>query len=294
MKDWAEPKTFREWTRRIFTLRPLLLTFLFLGVMISEMRYDWIEALAGDYLVATNDHRPESGAIWEIGHQTTVARKTLDKLVTDKEATRREARDADNFAQIAKSIMPGQGIIVSTELFRKLYLSLPPEIAASIESPYKLLALFNEKKWDRTYFEKEDNNLSIYLLDPQNRVLHQLLIPAGILKQIDPEGIPRFESLEAVPGFANRIYPADKFFAVLDLLPEDVRRGIIPHPEVLLGNSGRIRRVAISDEVVSGYIEIGFEIGTTNRRVIVIRGNEWAVWLLRSRLEGETDKEAVL
>ena len=50
--------------------------------------------------------------------------------------------------------------------------------------------------------------------------------------------------------------------------------------------SGHIVRIGISDEAVSGFIELGFEIEEgTRRRVILLKGHEWAVWILRSYLE---------
>ena len=45
-------------------------------------------------------------------------------------------------------------------------------------------------------------------------------------------------------------------------------------------------RVGISDEAVSGFIELGFEvINGSQRKVILIKGHEWAVWRLRAHLE---------
>ena len=47
----------------------------------------------------------------------------------------------------------------------------------------------------------------------------------------------------------------------------------------------------ISDETQSGFIELGFEFHNgTERRVVMVQGHEWAVWRLRSNLEGlDTD-----
>jgi hypothetical protein len=92
--------------------------------------------------------------------------------------------------------------------------------------------------------------------------------------------------LDDLPSFKNRIYPADRFFKAMDALPPEDLRGVIPEPEKLMVPSGRITRVGISDEAVSGFIELGFEIQEgTERRVILTKGHEWAVWLLRSYLE---------
>ncbi len=94
------------------------------------------------------------------------------------------------------------------------------------------------------------------------------------------------ETLEDLPNYKNRIYPAERFFEALASFPEEIRRNMILNPEALLKPSGRIVRVGISDEAVSGYIELGFEfVNGTRRQVTLAQGQEWAVWRLRSYIE---------
>ena len=127
----------------------------------------------------------------------------------------------------------------------------------------------------------------IYLLDANNRVLRQLELGSMLLSQLKRGDMALAESLDELPIFENRIYPADRFFNALDAFPEDVRRSTVPHPETLLEIPGKIMRVGISDETLSGFIELGFEFHSgTERRVVLVQGHEWAVWRLRSNLEG--------
>ena len=269
-------------------MRPILVTLLVCCVIILEMRFDWVERSLGAYLVTTNSERPESGAIWEKGRQTLTARKTLEKIVADRQASQREARNAATFSQIAASIPPGQGVMLSTDQFRQLYLKLPEAISQEIISPFDLLRIAGEGRWRRTYFEKRGNDLMVYLLDADNRVLHQLDIAPSALPQLDREDAATAETLEDLPNFANRIYSADRFFDALDSFPEDVRRSILPHPEMLLKLPGQFVRVGISDETISGFIELGFEIiNGPRRKVVLVQGHEWSVWRLRSILEGQ-------
>ena len=93
-------------------------------------------------------------------------------------------------------------------------------------------------------------------------------------------------TLENLPSFENRIYSADQFFAALESLPEEDLKSIVSQPEMLLRMPGHIVRVGISDEAVSGFIELGFELEDgAGRKVILLQGREWAVWALRSYLE---------
>jgi len=284
--DFSEPQDFREWARRMLALRPLMMVFLIFGIVISELRFDWAEQVLGSYLVTTNAQRPESGSIWEVGHRTVTARQTLEQLITDRQSAQREAREAGTFTQIASNLPPGQGAMLSSEHFRRLYLTLPGTIAHEIVAPFELLRLLSEGRWVRTYLENEDYGLKIYLLNPENRVLRELRISSQLLYQIKRVELALQGTLEDLPTFENRIYPAERFFKALDSLPEEDLGSVLSQPEGLLGTPGRIVRVGISDEAVSGYIELGFEIEEgTRRKVILLKGREWAVWILRSYLE---------
>ena len=287
MSEWAEPRDFKEWTRRVFGLRPILTLMLVSSIFILELRFDWMERILGTYLVTTNAERPESGSIWEKGRQTRTARKTLEQIITDRQTLQREARSAATFTQIAANVTPGEGVMLSADHFRKLYLRLAPSIAHEVISPFELLGIVSDGLWRRTYFEKSGGGLVIYLLDANNRVLQQLELGSMLLSQLKRGEVALAESLDQLPIFENRIYPADRFFNSLESFPEDVRRIVVPQPETLLEVPGQIVRVGISDETQSGFIELGFEfLNGAQRRVVLVQGHEWAVWRLRSNLEG--------
>jgi len=286
MTDWFEPKNFGDWLRRALALRPVLVALLIGSVVILEMRFDWVERILGAYLTTTNSTRPQSGAIWEKGRQTLTAQQTLEKIVTDRQASQREARSAETFSQIAAGLAAGQGAMLSTENFRHLYLKLPREAARELLPPFELLEISAQGNWRRTYFEKSGGNLNVYLLDPDNRVLRRIDIPVDGMLKLEQEDGSGVQSLEDLANFKKRIYPAGRFFAALDFLPEEIRRNVILDPEILLQPSGQIVKVGISDEAAAGYIELGFEFATgAGNRVITTQGHEWAVWRLRSYLE---------
>ena len=286
MTDWAEPKNIKDWSQRVFALRPILLTLLVSSILVLEMRFDWVERTLGAYLVTTNAARPESGAIWEKGHRTRTAQKTLEKIVTDRQTSQREARSAETFSQIAASLSAGEGAMLSAERFRQLYLEMPRTVSQEIISAFDLLKIVGQGNWRRTYFEKNGDELVAYLLDAENRVLREIDVPSNVLLQMGREDSVKAETLEDLPNYKNRIYPAERFFEALASFPEEIRRNMILNPEALLKPSGRIVRVGISDEAVSGYIELGFEFADgTRRQIILAQGQEWAVWRLRSYIE---------
>jgi len=277
-----------DWLKRTFSLRPVALC-LFVGLLlISELRFDWIEQIAGRFLVVTNPQRPEFGAIWEKGHSTEVALETLNQLVTDRQRVQREAREAQSFVEVARLLDRGLDVVVSAEHFQQLYGVLPTVLADELLSPFTLIRIQSQGQWDRAYFEPAGKGLTIYFLNRDNRVLHQVTVGSDLLARIERGESPRNESLDNLPQFAARIYPAERFFAVLEELPEDVRRNVIPWPENLIQSPGRIVRVGISDEILSGRIEIGLEFEEPPRTyVTLLPGRDWAVGRLRAVLEGE-------
>ncbi len=287
MTDWAEPSNFKEWGKRMFALRPLLIFTLISTVFILELRFDWVERFLGSYLVTTNSERPESGSIWEKSHQTRTAQQALEQILSNRQSIQREARNADSFTQIAAKVTAENGVMLSADHFRRLYMRLAPSIAEEIISPLDLLALVSKGRWHRAYFEKAADGLIVYLLDAENRVLRQLELRSHLLSQLERGEVALPESLDELPNFKNRIYTANQFFQSLESFHEEARRGILPHPELLLSAPGQIVRVGISDETDSGFIELGFEFLDGNQhRVLVVQGQEWAVWRLRAHLEG--------
>ena len=136
MSDWAEPRDFNEWAKRAIGLRPILMLILVSSIFILELRFDWVERILGTYLATTNSERPESGAIWDKSRQARTAQQTLEKILTDRQSLQREARGAATFTQIAANVTSDNGVMLSADHFRQLYLRLPPSIAYEMISPF--------------------------------------------------------------------------------------------------------------------------------------------------------------
>jgi hypothetical protein len=287
--DWSEPRDFREWFSRLFSLRAILLILIVYSIALAELRFDWVEQMAGAYLSRTNSRRPQSGAIWEKGRETLTAQKTLEQIVTDRESSQRLAREADTLSQIAENLSSSQGVMISAAHFRDLYLALPPAVAQDIISPFDLLLLQSTGRWERTYFRKFGGSMKVFLLDMESRVLRELEVPPELLARLRQQDGFSDGVLEDFPSLKNRIYSARQFFEALAEEPEEIRRSILPTPERLLAQSRRILRVGVSDEALSGLVDIGLEFETEGRtKVMVVQARDWAVWRLRIDLEARS------
>ena len=87
--QWSEPQNFSQWIHRVVSVRSLGLWFLILVLVVTELRFGWLEQVLGAYLVSTNARRPETGAVWDAGHQTQTALATLEEIVSNRQSSQR-------------------------------------------------------------------------------------------------------------------------------------------------------------------------------------------------------------
>lgn len=286
--QWYYPVNLKAWMRRMVALRSVVLLMAMMAVAVTEFRFDWIEGLVGNYLSTTNASRPELGAIWDQGHQTDSAKQALSQYMSQVQTVQREARRAASLGQVVAGIDADQGAMISADHFIELYLKLPPILSHEIISPFTLLAYINSSKWRRTFLERQDQQLTVYLLDDHNQVLHRLAIGPAMLGHIQRGEVAIQTSLYHLADFAAHIYSAVEFFTALNSLSESERKGIIAEPEDLLRISGRIVRVGISDRSSGETVDLGFEVeDLDDAKVILVQGRTDDVRRLIAVLEGQ-------
>lgn len=289
MHTWYLPATTQNWFLRLLSLRTLVVLVALFVFVFAEFRFDWIERTAGAYLVTTNQVRPQSGSIWEQGHQTHLARKKLESFVHERRNALQEARRAGSLGQVVETISAESGAMISAEHFVELYQKLPPVLSHEIISPYALLSHRSAGRWQRTFFERQDGQLLIFFLDNDNQVLHRLVLNQALISHIRRGEVAIDSNLEQLADLRSHIYEAERFFNTLNSFPSGVRDGVIAHPQDLLRISGRIARVGISDHAVAGTIDVGFEIeAAEGTKVIFMQGRQEDVRRVQQALEGRS------
>ena len=291
MPAWSEPQDLKTWMVRGGSFRGAILFLAVLAICISEVRFSWMEALVGRYLVVTNIHRPESGSVWEQGRLKQVATQTLEQMVTQKLTAQREAREATSLVQLIDGLSVSQGTMISAMQFKTLYNQIPEAAARTLFSPILMLRISAEKSWERVYMERENGQVGIYLLDRVNNVLSYTTLSERQLTSTGTELPVLAGTLDEQPEFAGRIYPADRFFMALDTLSPEIQRGVLSQPGTLLAAEGTPVRVGVSDEVNADMIRIGIEMDTPQgRQILLAMAQEWAVWQVRNLLEPRLSK----
>lgn len=286
MPAWSQPQDVHSWIERGLSFRGAALLLAILAILISEMRFSWVEVLVGHYLAVTNAHRPESGNVWEQGRLKQVATRTLEQMVTRQLTAQREAREAASLNQLIEGLSDSSGIMISAAQFRSLYSQIPESLARTLFSPVFMLRISAEKSWERVYMERENGKVGIYLLDRGNNVLSYTTVTDRQLQSAGGESSFISGTLDGQPEFAGRIFPADRFFMALDTLSPEIQQGVLAHPGAVLGAEGTPVRVGFSDEVNADTIRIGIEMESpAGRRILLTSGQEWAVWQVRTLLD---------
>ena len=256
--------------------------------LVSELRFDWFENLVGSYLASTNDSRPRTGIIWETGKQTTDAHEYLNKIINKKEDTQNNVHEAASFSNLVSGILPGDWVTLEKNHFQTLYLTLEKSMAEKIIKPAQLLWLLKSSRLDRIFCEGIPGGITIYFIDSQNRVIKQIVLEKQQLLEIESGEQDVAGMLSSMEGFSGRIYPAEKFFNAVFKLPSDMLPDLMGNPEILLAQKGQIINIGISNVTQNGYIKLGFEFEEGNsKKVVFIKGREWAVWQLSLYLQGD-------
>ncbi len=284
---WYEPLTFSEWFKRIFSFLNIAL-FMFTAVFVfSEFRFDWFEKIVGSYLVSTNALRPEIGAVWETGKQTTNAHEYLNTIVSKKEDIRQNANKAGSFSELLSSLLPGEWVTLEKQQFKSLYLSLEKSTSLKIIDPARLVWLLNGSNLDRIFCEGIKGGIKVFFIDSDNKVIKEIELRKGDIIEIENADKPITGILTDMAGFQGRIYPAQLFFDALLKLPAEIIPDLMVDPDALLRQEGKIIRVGIFNEAVNGYIKLGFEFEASGgNQIVFLKGREWAVWQLSLNLKG--------
>lgn len=288
MTSWYAPASLKEYMRRLLSLRSAILWCAVLALVVTEFRFDWIESAVGAYLVSTNSGRPESGKVWDQGHQTDMARKTLNQFTHQRTDAQREARRAVSMGQVVAGVDGERGVMISADHFVELYQKLPPVISHEIVSPYTLLTHLSSNQWKRTFFEQQGKQIWVYFLDDHNQVLHRLAVGSLLIEHIRRGEVAIESRLDQLADFADQIYSAQQFFTALNTLDEEAKKGVLDSPGSLLRVSGQIVRVGISSQTMGDAVDIGFEVeDAQGAKVILIQGNISAVARLQSVLRSQ-------
>ncbi|MDM8535182.1 hypothetical protein QUF70_00340 [Desulfobacterales bacterium HSG17] len=287
-RQWYEPLNFSEWLKRAFSFLNIAVFILTATFLVSELRFDWFENIVGSYLASTNTSRPKTGVIWETGKHTSTAHEYLNRIINQKEDTQASVHEASSFSNLVSDMLPGDWVTLEKDHFKTLYLTLDKSMAGKIVEPAQLVWLLKGSMLDRIFCEGIPGGIKIYFIDSENRVIKQIDLEKQDILEIEKGEQAVKGELSAMEGFFGRIYPAETFFDAVFKLPADILPDLMVNPEILLAQNGKITNVGIWNITQNSYIKLGFEFEEQGRKkVVFVKGREWAVWQLSLYLKGD-------
>lgn len=245
-----------------------LSTLAFWGVVLgSELYFQWIEVLVGNYVNQHRDELPQEGAFWQ---QVERAKEALELRSAERlawERNRRQAEEATHFAELL-TFIPSQGVLpISPAKFVALYLALPESIQTKIISSHDLAKLYHQSDWSRCLLSRQQGRAVALMVDGHNQPLHPLiLLPEAEIGASHITG--RQVNLDQDPSYQGRIYDGEIFLRYLMILTDAEREAMFPDPLFLLQIPRPLGRVGLAPPNQEGWAKIALEGKGDNKGVV--------------------------
>lgn len=148
---------------------------------------------------------------------------------------------------------------MSPSKFVGLYLALPKAERDSVLASRELLDLYYNSDWRRASLRSADEGAVAYIIDSQDHVIRTVTLSDRHVRVAGEFGRVLKGGLVNQPPFAGRVYPAERFFAILFQLPEAERGQLFPDPGMLLGLPKPVTAVGLAPAGHEAFAVIGFE-----------------------------------
>jgi len=228
--------------------------------VIAEEATHFAELFLGRYLNAYNLERKSWGTTWEAEARARQAAERVTQSATEGSRVRQEIEGANSFTALLDLLQESDNLAVTPSKFVGLYLALPKSERDSVIASKELLDLYYTSDWKRTGVKSADNGAIAYLIDSQNQVIKSVSLPDRLVRVAGETGKILRGGLESLPVFTGRIYPAERFFALLFNLTEVERSQLFPDPGLLLSLPKPVSYVGFAPaERGESFAVIGFQ-----------------------------------
>lgn len=255
----ARPKR----SRRFFSSPKFLLGIvIILSCLVIEGLFDVVEKGVGEFLVLTNAIRPRVGPVWKREINDEIATRQLQEMISEIPEEKPPLTEILSFESLLQHLEQQPDLLISKKNFLKIYAQLPYSLAQQIISPYDLLELMPDPRWQQCRLQKSENDLAMYLLDGENELLKNCHLA---LNQLDGMAQPTAEPialLENSEEFQGRTISRAVFLTAFNTLPANIKIFVMNDPMQLIRWDESLRQVAISRYVIDGAVSVGFQIQT--------------------------------
>jgi len=250
-------------SRRFFSSPKFLLGIvIILSCLVIEGLFDVVEKGVGEFLVLTNAIRPRVGPVWKREINDEIATRQLQEMISEIPEEKPPLTEILSFESLLQHLEQQPDLLISKKNFLKIYAQLPYSLAQQIISPYDLLELMPDPRWQQCRLQKSENDLAMYLLDGENELLKNCHLA---LNQLDGMAQPTAEPialLENSEEFQGRTISRTVFLTAFNTLPANIKIFVMNDPMQLIRWDESLRQVAISRYVIDGAVSVGFQIQT--------------------------------
>ncbi|MDP8238158.1 MAG: hypothetical protein P9X24_03625 [Candidatus Hatepunaea meridiana] len=209
------------------------------------MQSHFVERIAGHYLNKRNQDREAWGRSWEQQRRTQDAARKLDEEASESAKLRARTELVSSFGELFDLLPEGQGVPVSPAKFVELYLTLPITIRQELIRSTDLMKLYRGDDWLRASVWRKGDQITIYLIGGNNRMIQSVSIKQPLTKTAEEYGKTIPGMLSDNPAFNNKIYLAERFFTIFKKFPEYERNAIFTDPDIMLKLPRQVVRVGI-------------------------------------------------
>jgi len=208
--------------------------------------------------------------MWE---QESLSRRATDRLnrtMIEASRLRQEVDAAASFSSLLDLLPEAGTLSLSPGKFVSLYNALPKASRDSLISSQALLDLYHTSEWTRTSLRIEEDTAVAYLIDNGNQPLRSIRLPDRFARSAGEGGRIERGTLTETGDFTGRIYPADRFFALLFRMTEAERSRLFPDPGLLLGVPKPVDSVGLAPAVKKdAFALIGFQSASASGPQVV-------------------------
>ena len=273
---------------QVFNLNSLSIIFFIAVIALVEIKFDFTEKMAGDFLKWNNHKRQKLGRMWNVERQNVTAMGQLSELIIEKEEKRKRIETIENFSELFEFLKTDRLIRLTKGQFVKIYSSLPSTIANKIIDPYNLINYFHRSDWVKTFVFQKETGTEIVMVDGQFGVLKSILVSGKDANFLENFGKTIPTSLENLEELSSRIYDVSEFMDAIYKMRHSARDKIIYDPFNFLRWGNSLKRVGISEISEDNLVKIGFEIHTLNKKeVVIVYVDDFLISNLIQHLSGE-------
>lgn len=232
-------------------------------LVLLEGRFDIAEIILGQFMLWTNNKRPQVGRLWteekrDLDGQTKAT--TLIDSLRQQPLHERYIRSLDD---LAAYLAYKSGLQLSRREFLELYRTLPAADAGRIMDPILLRELATTGNWNSVKLTDGGEKIWLLFLDAYG----QPIFDTGVLLG-SPAALAEESHLADQPGYQHRLIAADRFRAAYTSLPVHLQMQIINDPRRWQEYDPRLIAAAVSPWIRNGAVTIALEIAQAGSATI--------------------------